>query len=87
VGAVNTRGGDAPQPVIRGVEELLTVTPAGRSSVMEKFVRSVSPGAKMSIRNLEFVPAGIVGRNDFIPVTSVPLMVRLAFAATKFPIP
>lgn len=56
--AVSTRGGVAPQPFIAGGVEipavftLLIVTPAGRSSVMEKFVRLVSAGAKRSILNL-----------------------------------
>ena len=54
VGAFNTRGGVAPQPEVEGGLELLTVRPAGRLSVMEKFVRLVSLGAKISIRNLAF---------------------------------
>lgn len=86
VGAIKTRGGAAPQPVIVGGVELLTVTPAGKSSVIEKFVKSVSFGAKISILNLELPPAVIdEGENDFIPVTFVPLTVTLAFAASRFP--
>src|SRR5512142_569494 len=38
---------DAPQPVIVGDVELLTVTSAGRLSVTEKLVRFVSLGAKI----------------------------------------
>ncbi len=45
VGAVNTSGGVAPQSVMDGGVELLTVTPAGKLSVNAKFVRSVSFGA------------------------------------------
>ena len=59
----------APQPVMVGEVELLTVTPAGRLSVSEKLVRFVSLGAKISILNLELPPTSIVeGENDFIPV-------------------
>ncbi len=86
VGALNTSGGVAPQPV--GGVELLTVTPAGRLSVSEKFVRLVSLGAKMSILNLELLPAAMVeGENDLTPVTSVPLILTLALAGSRFPIP
>ena len=73
VGAVNTRGGAAPQPLIAGAVELLTVTPAGRLSVIEKFVRFVSLGAKKSILNRELLPAVIeAGEKVFTPLTSVP---------------
>ena len=36
---------EAPQPLMAAGEELLIVTPAGRSSVSVKFVRFVSLGA------------------------------------------
>ena len=79
--AVSTSGGVAPQPFVVGAVELLTVKPAGRLSVIEKFVRFVSPGAKISIRNLELPPGAILeGENDFIPVTSIPAMVTLSVA-------
>ena len=88
VGAVNTSGGVGPQPVIAGGVELLTVTPAGRLSVTAKFVRFVLLGAKKSILNREFPPAGILeGENDFIPDTSVPLTVTPAVAAVRLPTP
>lgn len=88
VGAVRTSGGVAPQPVMDGGVELLTVTPVGRLSVIEKFVRFVSPGAKISILNLELPPAGMEeGENDFIADTSVPAIVTLAFAARRLPTP
>lgn len=78
----------APQPLTAGGVELLTVTPAGRLSVTEKFVRFVSLGAKISILNRELPPAGIVeGENDFVPATSVPVIVTLALAGSRFPIP
>ena len=68
--------------------ELLTVTPVGSGSVTEKFVRSVSLGAKMSILSLEFPPTGMLeGENDFIPETSAPLTATLAFAAVRLPTP
>jgi hypothetical protein len=78
----------APQPVTVGEVELLTVTPAGRLSVSEKFVRFVSLGAKISILNRE-LPAMKMeeGENDFIPATSVPLTITLAFAGRKLPTP
>jgi len=88
VGAVKTRGGAAPQPVIVGAVELLTVTPVGRLSVIEKFVRFVLPGAKMSILNLELPPGAMeAGENDLAPITSVPLTVTFAFAGRKFVTP
>jgi hypothetical protein len=88
VEAVKTRGGAAPQPVIAGAVELLTVTPTGRLSVSEKFVRFVSLGATTSILNLELLPGVIeAGENDFVPVTSVPRTVTLAFAERKLVTP
>jgi hypothetical protein len=88
VGAVNTSGGVGPQPVIAGGVELLTVTPAGRLSEIETFVRLVLLGAKMSILNLEFPPASIVeGENDLIPATSVLATTTLAFAGRRLPTP
>lgn len=88
VGAVNTNGGVGPQPVIAGGVELLIMTPAGRLSVTEKFVKSVSLGAKISILNRELPPVEIVeGENDFIPVTSVLVTVTLAFTRRRFPMP
>lgn len=86
--AVSTRGGVAPQPFVDGGVELLTVKPAGRLSVIEKFVRSVSPGAKISILNLELPPAAILeGENDFIPVTSAPAIVTVAVTGRRLPTP
>lgn len=88
VGAVNTIGGAVPQPVMAGGVELLTVTPAGRLSVTEKFVRSVSLGAKILILNLEFPSATMEeGENDFVPDTSVPRTVTVAFAGSRLPTP
>jgi hypothetical protein len=67
---------------------LLTVTPAGKLSVTAKFVRFVLLGAKKSILNREFPPAGILeGKNDFMPEMSVPLTVTPAVAAVRFPTP
>ena len=81
VGAVSTSGGIGPQPLMAGAVELLTVRPAGRLSVIEKFVRSVSPGAKMSILSLEFPPVAIdEGENDLMPVTSTPATFTTAVA-------
>ena len=86
VGAFNVAA--APQPVTAGGVELLTVMPAGRGSVTEKFVRFVLLGAKMSILNLALPPTGILlGENDFTPVTSVPLTVTFALAAVRLPTP
>ena len=86
VGALSTAA--APQPVTAAGVELLTVTPLGSGSVTEKFVKSVSLGAKMSILNLEFPPTGMLdGLNVFTPETSVPLTVTLAFAAVRLPTP
>ena len=88
MGAVNTSGGVGPHPVTEGGVELLTVTPAGRLSLIEKFVRSVSLGAKMSILNLEFSPARIVeGENDLIPATSVPLTITFPVTGRRLPMP
>ena len=50
--AVSTRGGVDPQLLTDAGVELVMVTPAGRLSVTEKFVRVVSTGAKRSILNL-----------------------------------
>ena len=81
-------GGVAPQPVVVAGEELLTVTPAGRVSVSEKFVRPVSPGAVTSIRKRELPPAVIVGGlNDFAPVTSEPNTRMSPFAGRGLPTP
>lgn len=88
VEAVNTSGGVAPQPEVVGSVELLIVTPAGRLSVTEKLVRSVSPGAVISILNLELPPSAIVeGENDFTANMSLPLIVALAVAERRFPTP
>jgi len=88
VEAVSTRGGVGPQPVITEGDELLTVTPAGKLSVSEKFVRLVSPGAKKSILNRELLPAVIVeGENDFVPPTLDPATVTSAFTGTRLPTP
>src|SRR6266545_1829188 len=84
VGASSTA--PAPQPVTAGGVELLTFTPPGRLSVIETLVRSVSLGAKKSIRNLELPPAVMVeGENDFTPETFVLATVTLAFAGNRFP--
>lgn len=72
--------------LVAGVETpaaftLLIVTPAGRSSVIEKFVRFVSLGAKRSILNLELLPAWIVEEeNDLVPTISVPVILTVVFA-------
>ena len=71
-----------------GGVELLTVTPAGRLSVSEKFVRFVSLGAKMSILNRELPPMTTEeGEKDLIPATSAPLTITLAFAGPWLPRP
>jgi hypothetical protein len=88
VGALNTSGGVGPQPVTAGGVELLTATPEGKLSVTEKFVRFVSLGAKISILNRELSPAAMEeGENDFIPASSVPLTITLAFAGRTLPTP
>jgi hypothetical protein len=88
VGAVNTNGGVDPQSVIAGGVELLTVTPVGRLSVMETFVKLVLVGAKMSILNREFPPASIVeGENDLMPAISVLVTTTFAFAGRRLPTP
>lgn len=88
VGALRTSGGVAPQPEVEAAVELLMMTPAGRLSVTEKFVRLVSAGALTVILNLEFPPAGIVdGENDFEASRSLPRIVALVVAASKFPTP
>ena len=46
----------APQLFCDAGVELLTVTSGGRLSTMEKFVRSVSSGAEILMRNREFPP-------------------------------
>ena len=64
---------EEPQLLCVAGEELLIVTSAGRLSTMEKFVRSVSAGAEMVIRNREFSPERIVvGENDFLAETPLP---------------
>lgn len=51
----------APHPAENaGGVELLTVTPAGRLSVIEKLVRAVSAGAMIERRRRELPPAGMV---------------------------
>lgn len=86
--AVSTSGGVEPQPVTDAGDELLTVTPVGRLSVIEKFVRFVSPGAVISIRNLELPPAVIdEGENDFDASKSLPRMFTLAFAERELVTP
>ena len=56
---------EAPQLFCVAGEELLIVTSAGRSSTMEKLVRSVSAGAVMLIRKREFSAGRMVaGEND-----------------------
>jgi hypothetical protein len=87
-GADNTSGGVAPQPEVEGAVELLMVTPAGKLSITEKFVRFVSPGALMVIRNLELLPAAMVaGENDFEANKSVPRTVTGAVDCRGFPTP
>ena len=89
--AVRTRGGVEPHPLIAGDDgapvalTFVIVTPAGRLSVIEKFVRFVSVGAKRSIRNLVFWPA-LIGstENDLtLPVIPVPIEYTLTFAAAE----
>lgn len=88
VGAVRTIGGVGPHPVAVGGVELLTDKPAGRLSLMEKSVRSVSLGAVMSILKRELPPAWIVdGENDLIAATSVPVITTVAVPGRRFPIP
>lgn len=88
VGAVKTRGGAVPQPVVVGAVELLTITPAGRLSLIEKLDRFVSLGAVISILNLALPPIGMdEGENDLVATTSEPLTVTLALAASRLPIP
>ena len=78
----------APQPVRVASVELLIVILAGRFgrlSVIEKLVSEVSAGALISILSLELPPALIVvGENDLVPVTPVPVAytLTLAVAAT-----
>ena len=67
---------------------LLIVTPVGSGSVIEKFVRLVSLGARTVIRNLELPPTGMLeGENDFVPITSVLTTVKLALTGVRRPIP
>lgn len=88
VGAVNTGGGVVPQPRTVGGVELLTVIPEGRLSVIEKFVRLVSPGAVMAILNLELPPAVMeAGEKDLLANISLPRTVTFAFAERRFPTP
>ena len=48
-------------------DELLTVTLGGNESVIEKLVKSVSPGAVILIRKREFSPAEMVSvLNDLL---------------------
>ena len=83
-----TRGGVAPQPAVLGLVELLIVSPAGNSSVIEKLVRFVSSGAVTKILNLEFSPAVIeLGENDFDADKSFPEILILAVAARGRPTP
>jgi hypothetical protein len=71
VTAVKT--GDAPQPLVVAGVELLMVTFAGRLSVSVKFVKAVSAGAIMLIRNLELAPGTIdVGLKPLVPVIPAP---------------
>lgn len=77
-----------PQPEVEYAVELLMVTPAGRESVIEKFVNAVSAGARMTILNREFCPSMIlVGLNVFwlfpVPIgIPVPETVMLAVAGS-----
>ena len=79
-----------PQFVCVAGDELLTVTVGGRLSVMVKFVRAVSPGAVILIRNREFSPARIVeGEKDLLPLIPPPSVYTLmrADAPKPFVIP
>ena len=88
MGASSTSGGVGPQPVTAGGVELLTVIPAGKLSVIEKFVRFVSLGANISILKRELPPASIVeGENDLMPATSVLVTTILAFPERRLPTP
>ena len=64
---------EVPQLSCVAGDELLTVTPGGRLSTMEKFVRFVSAGADILILNLEF-PSGamIPGENDLFAEIPAP---------------
>ncbi len=60
VSAVSVRFPAAPQPAENaGGVELLTVTPVGKLSVIEKLVRAVSVGAMIERRRREFPPEGM----------------------------
>ena len=86
--AISTSGGVPPQPLVSGGVELLMVKPSGRLSMIEKFVRSVSPGAKISILNLELPPDAILeGENDLIPIISAPATVTVAVIGRALPTP
>lgn len=64
---------EAPQLARVAGDELLTVTPGGRLSTMEKFVRFVSAGADILILNLEFPPGAMVpGENDLFAEMPAP---------------
>ena len=67
---------------------MLTVTPAGKLSVIAKFVRSVTLGAKKSILNRALSPITILeGENDLIPVMSVLVTVTVTVAGRRLPTP
>ena len=88
VGASMASGGVAPHPAELGLVELLIVRPAGRLSVSEKSVKSVSRGAVTRILNLEFPPSEIeLGEKDFDASKSLPRMFALPVACRGFPTP
>lgn len=67
---------------------MFTVTFVGRLSVNEKFVRSVSLGAKKSMRKREVPPAAMVeGEKLLMPDSSVPLTLTEALADDRLPTP
>ena len=77
---------EAPQLLCVAGEELLIVTSAGRSSTMEKLVRSVSGGAVILIRKRELAPGRMVaGENDLFDETPPPTVYTLTFAEAGMP--
>jgi hypothetical protein len=85
VSAVNSE--DVPQLFVVAGDELLTVTFAGRVSVIEKFVRLVSAGAVMLMRKREFSPARMVaGENDLLADIPAPSAYTVTFADAPSPL-
>lgn len=77
---------EAPQLFCVAGEELLIVTSAGRSSTIEKLVKSVSAGAVMLMRKREFSPGRIVaGENDLFDEMPRPAVYTLTSAEVGIP--